>query len=188
MINWRNSKGKVLVIALLLAGLGGIGYVTYQATQECSIRAPLYEFEEERDAVDILEIFDQDWYWLVADDDYSPEFMLKYRAPKQDPLYAGRMHIKVLREQDEFVGFVSYYMKTNTLGFLNFLAIKPEFRGKRYADQLMRYAIDDMKRMGATRIDLITRPSNTSAQKVYNRMGFVLTRQDGDYVSFSLSI
>lgn len=183
----NNNTGfikKLLIAVAITCGLGGVGYLAYrhQYTQQYQ---SIIEFDEARDTQEILDLFEQNWYWLVADDDYSPEFMLKYRAPKQDVIWAGRMHIKVLREHDQFIGFIAYYMKANNVWFLNFLAIKPEFRGKRYADRLMRYALDDMRAMGAARVDLITRPSNTSAQKVYNRNGFELTDQEGDYVFFS---
>lgn len=151
-------------------------------------RGPIYEFNYERDAKPILEIFDKDWYWLVADsrEHYSPELMLKYRAPKQNRMYEGRMQIKVLRnEQDQFVGFAAYYPKSKDVWFFNFLAIKPEFRGKRYADKLMACALADMKARGAQEIALITRPSNKAAQSVYRRFKFQETFNDGEYIGFT---
>lgn len=174
---------KILIsIGFFLVIAGGVWH--YRSVQ----RGPIYEFNYERDAQSILSIFDTDWYWLVADsrDQYSPEFMLKYRAPKQNRMYEGRMYIKVLRnEQDQFVGFAAYYPKTNDVWFFNFLAIKPEFRGKRYADKLMDYALKDMKAKGAKQITLITRPTNKAAQSVYRRFKFQETFNDGEYVGFT---
>jgi ribosomal protein S18 acetylase RimI-like enzyme len=184
-MNKSSWMRRLALTCVLLGLLSGIGYGVYWYA--ClSSRVPVYEFDPKRDTKPILDIFERDWYWLVANDDYSPEFMLEYRAPKQDPLFAGRMRIKVLREKDQFVGFAAYYMKNNKLGFLNFVDINPEFRGKRYAEQLVRYAINDMKSMGAQRIDLVTRPSNVSAQALYKRLGFILTGQDPDFVFYTL--
>lgn len=166
---------------MLTAIAGGAWYV---ATN----RGPIYEFEYDRDAPGILNIFDTDWYWLVAEsrEYFSPEFMLKYRAPKQNRFLSGRMQIKVLRDpKDQLIGFAAYYPKTKDTWFFNFLAIKPEFRGKRYADKLMQYALDDMKAKGAKEVSLITRPSNKAAQSVYRRFKFKETFNDGSYVGFN---
>lgn len=143
-------------------------------------RGPIYDFDPARDTQDILQVFERDWYWLVSSDDYSPEFMLKYRAPGRNPLYIGRLRIKVLRENDAFVGFTAYYMKTSDLGFLLFLAVDPEFRGKGYGDTLTRYALNDLIRMGTKRIRLVTRTDNIPAQKLYSRMGFRETSRDDE--------
>ena len=174
------NRTKILFSLIFLATIGsGLWY--YHTAD----RGPIYEYQANRDTQDILSLFKSDWYWLVADDEYSPEFMLKYRAPRQDRMYEGRLRIKVLREGDQFIGFSAYYMKTKTIGFINFIAIKPAFRGKRYADILMRDALDGLINMGATEIQLVTRPTNINAQKVYRRFNFEETYNDGEFVYFT---
>jgi len=74
-------------------------------------RGPIYDFDPVRDTQEILSIFENNWHWLISSEDYSPEFMLKHRAPSKDPLYVGSLHIKVLREQNKLAGFTAYYMK-----------------------------------------------------------------------------
>lgn len=175
---------KITLTAVVLAAGIGVGFFIYRSTEMASSGA-IQEFDPTRDTKPILAIFERDWYWLVAGDDYSPEFMLAHRAPKQDPLYAGRMRIKVIRDDGTLIGFVAYYMKNDKLGYLNFVDINPEYRGKRYAEKLVRYAMDDMKTMGAKKIDLVTRPSNANAQALYRRLGFVLTQQDPEFVFYS---
>ena len=177
------TRNKILLSLACLASLGaGVWY--YQSIEN----GPLYEYQEERDTQDILSLFKSDWYWLVADDEYSAEFMLKYRAPKQERMYSGRMRIKVLREDDQFIGFAAYYMKSPTLGYLNFVAIKPELRGKKHATTLTKYAIDDMIKSGAKKIDLVTRPSNIAARKLYNRFDFKEVFNDGEFVYYSFNV
>ena len=145
-------------------------------------------YQDERDTM-ILDIFKTDRYWLVSSQDYDPEFMLKNRAPnKDDARYFGKLNIKVLYEKDEFVGFVAYYMKNFFIGQMLFIDVKSEFRGKGYAQQLMKYAIDDMKKMGATIISLVTRTSNESAQKLYKRLGFNVSFEEDGYVYFELKM
>lgn len=174
---------KKIILGFVLAISLGAGVWYYTATD----RGPIYEFNYDRDSKEILNIFDKDWYWLVADsrDQYSPDFMLKHRAPRSSRMWAGRMHLKVLREKDQFVGFTAYYKKSDDTWFFNFLAIKPEFRGKKYASKLVEYALDDMKSRGAKQINLITRPSNKAAQATYRKAGFTETFNDGEYVGFT---
>ena len=114
-------------------------------------------------------------------------FMLKNRAPNmRDSRYFGKLNIKVLRENDQFIGFVAYYMKNFFIGQLLFLAVKPEFRGKGYAQKLMQYAIEDLKKQGATMITLVTRTSNVAAQAVYKKAGFHVSHEEDGYVYFEL--
>lgn len=165
---------KSFLVAVSIAALGiGIYYVH-------TPRGPIYEYDEARDTQDILNLFRKNWYWLTASDDYSPEFMLKHRAPNKSQMYLGQLRIKVLREKDTFVGFSAYYMKAKDLGFILFVAVEESMRGKRYGEQLMRQAIDELGKMGAKRIDLVTRTNNYSGQKLYTRLGFQETLRDSE--------
>jgi ribosomal protein S18 acetylase RimI-like enzyme len=174
---WLKVPGSLLVLGLLIAGVLFL---------KKSSKNPIEDFNDVRDTQEILKIFERDRYWLLANEDYSPEFMLKYRAPNQDIKYMGRLHIKVLRELDKFVGFTAYYMKTPTHGFLLFLAVNPEFRGrdKGYAEKLLRYALGQLKNMGAEQVQLCTRTDNVRAQKLYRRVGFYEISRDGGFMYF----
>ena len=182
MRQWLKERIGIILVACFL--LGGIGSTAWYFLSPSS--GPIYTFDYDRDAQEILQRFDADWYWLVAQsrDEYSPEYMLKYKAPHQNPLYAGRMKIYVARQEDQFVGFITYYMKNKEDGFLNFVDVKPEFRGKGYAQQLVQFALKDFKKMGAKRVSLITRPSNENARKLYTRLGFQETFNDGQFVGY----
>ena len=177
----QRTLKKLLLGGLVLAALStGIGYYLWIP------RGPIYEFKYERDAAGILDLFKTDRYWLVASEEYSPEFTLKYRAPNRDPRYLGQLNIKVLRQNDAFVGFTAYYMKKRELGLILFLAVKPEFRGKGYGQQLTKYATDELIGLGAKQINLVTRTSNLKAQALYNRLGFYETlRDDEGFVYFT---
>lgn len=133
------------------------------------------DFNYQRDHAAIREIFDRDWDWLipVGKDEYSLDLLLKDRAPQQNPLYAGRLYIKVAREQDQLIGFVAYYSKKQTEWFFNFLDVNPEYRNKGYARKLAKAAIADMVSRGAQRITLVTYPHNERALNLYKSLGFV---------------
>jgi ribosomal-protein-alanine N-acetyltransferase len=90
----------------------------------------------------------------------------------------------VLRENNVFIGFIAYYMKKPQEGFVLFVSVKEEFRGKRYAEQLMKYAFCDLRRQGARSVWLITRLSNLRAQALYRRLGFYELQHDEEFIYF----
>ena len=164
-----NNKTKkiILIISLALATCSGIGtYFYYQNVSQ----GPIYDFNPTRDTQGIMDIFNQNWYWLLASEESSPAFMIKYRTPNTNPLYFGSLHIKVLYQEGRLAGFTAYYMETPQQGRLLFLAVAHEFRGKGYGKVLAEYAMKQMFAMGATHIALWTRVSNLPAQRIYKEL------------------
>jgi len=180
--SWK-KRGIFVGITTVVLSIGILYYVLAPS-------GPIYDFDEARDTEEILKIFEDDWYWLIESEDYSPEFMLENRAPGKDPLYVGSLHIKVLREQDKLIGFAAYYMKKKRLCQLLFLAVSSTFRGKGYGEQLVRYVLEDAVNLGADRVYLVTRTANFPAQRLYNRVGFtqVGIREDGEFVHFEYDL
>ena len=182
-------RKKIIKATAIMIGISFAATVIYYYLPQPQhvISEPISTYQEDRDTKEILDIFKTDRYWLVSSPDYSPEFMLKNRAPsKQDARYFGKLNIKVLYEGDQFIGFAAYYLKNFFIGQILFLAVKPEFRGKGYAQQLMRYAIADLKKQGATIITLVTRSENKPAQGVYKKLGFTLSHEEDGFVYFEL--
>lgn len=151
---------------------------------------PIVDFDEQRDTQEILKIFNRDRYWLTTSQDYSPEFMLKYHAPNQSLQYMGQLKIKVWWEQHKFVGFTAYYMEKPQVGILLFIDVNPEFRGKekKYAQRLVQYVINALRKMGAQRVQLVTRTDNLPAQGLYRRVGFYETSRDNVLVYFQYDV
>ena len=145
-----------------------------------SVDSEIIAFDLKRDGKDIMAIFDRDWDWLIPGDrdSFSPELMLAYQAPMQNPMYAGRLKIKVIRDGDNLVGFVAWYMKDPEKGFLNFVVVNPEYRGKGYADKLVRHAMDQMIKEGAKKLTMVTWPYNVRARKVYDRLGWKVVKEE----------
>jgi ribosomal protein S18 acetylase RimI-like enzyme len=159
---------KYIVITLICVVGISLAFREYQAAQHPHI----YPFNASRDTQPILNLFDQNWHWLVSSDDYSPEFTLKYLAPSRDPRYVGKLHISVLRQHNQLMGFVAYYMKKPDFGFLLFLAVDQKFRKNQYGETLLRYGLQQLADMGAKRIQLLTRLTNLPARRLYERVGF----------------
>lgn len=175
----QNSKWfKIGALSVILAlGLGALyNYLPQQQPQAISF------FEEQRDLKDIHNIFKNNWYWLIASfPTYEPQYvdyMFKNKAAGLDPRHVGSLNIKVLRDGSELVGFVAYYMENWYEGRILFLAVNEKFRGKGYAEQLMKDAFGELKTLGATKLVLLTRVDNVRAQKIYNRLGFKEIKRD----------
>ncbi len=175
----RYSWIKTVIVAISIAVGAGIAHYHYSAREQ----GPIYTFQEKRDLEDMNALFVKDWYCL-SNREYAREnidFALKTHSPNEyEPRYFGKMHIKVLREQGKLVGFVTYYMVNFYEGKVLFLAVNPEYRGKRYGEKLLRYAVDDLFSNGATVVRLVTRTANFSAQKLYKRFGFQVTNPDDE--------
>jgi len=182
-----NKFVKQVVLVVGIVFVLGVGIWLYRGTAY-----NIYEFDKDRDTQDILVLFKKDWYWLMGSPAQYDERLvldyLTYRTPEMNPLYAGRMQIKVMRIENKFAGFIAYWRKTANLGKITFLYVQSEMRGKRYGQQLLAYAIDDLKRMGVKRVRLFTRTNNSAAHKLYNRFGFKETSRDGKYVYFEYVI
>lgn len=176
----RSYLKKIALGVGLLAILGaGFAFYHYQSQHEI-----VQDFNESRDTQFILDAFKRDWYWLVEGFDFSPEYMLKYRAIKSRPDLKKKVTIKVAYQDKKPVGFIVYWPKSFYLGFINFVDIEPEFRSKGWAYKLFDYAVKDLIKNGITRIELLTRATNYSAQKLYIRYGFKETRRDDGFVYY----
>jgi ribosomal protein S18 acetylase RimI-like enzyme len=166
-----NEKIKNIIVMVALASALGIGgwYSVFAQHQP-----HLVDFVYERDNAAVRTLFMREWDWLVPvpPEDYSLDLVLKHRAPQQNPLYAGRLHIKVLRQGEQLLGFVAYYLKGAEDWFFNFLAVDPTSRGKGYGERLARAALNDMIARGARRITIVTYPFNERALRLYTRLGF----------------
>lgn len=174
---------KIILASVIVAAFGG--GIWYYSSR---VQTPIYDFDFTRDTEPILDMFKKDWYWLDASrDEYAPEYViykLKNRTPHINPLYTGTMRIKVLRENNQLVGFITYHKEGADSGRILYLGVHAEMRGKRYGELLARYAIDDLIAMGSKKIRLVTRTDNLAAQKLYTRLGFVETSRSDGFVSF----
>jgi ribosomal protein S18 acetylase RimI-like enzyme len=183
-------KRIALVVLLTLVGGGISYYLTHQKSTPSAIeQGPIVDYNEVRDRADILKIFVEEKHWLLSSDDYDADFMLKYKAPNENPLYFGKAHIKSYLENGQFAGFSVYYKKTPNEGTILFIAVKPEFRNRGIAKKLTQAAIDDLKRLGSSRVTILTRTQNVRAQAVYTKLGFHEINRDSDgYVYYDMDV
>ena len=177
---FKSTSARLTLFVLVL----GIALVVGRGA--CAPRSgiALKDYEVARDYKQAIELFERNRYWLTADPKSPVEYSFSTLSPNKDPRYRGTMTIKVLRNNGDLVGFIAYYMKSPVFGFVLYVAVDERYRGKKLADKLMKHALDDLISRGAQRIELITRPTNISAQRVYERIGFHELGRDNTYVFY----
>ena len=69
-------------------------------------------------------------------------------------------------------------------GWLNYLAVLPEYQKKGYGRKLVEKAIIELEKLGCLKLNVQIRESNISAVRFYERLGF----KDDHVVSFGLRL
>lgn len=176
----QRIKKIIFLISLTLAISGGIGTYIYYVIKN---QGPIYNFDPIRDTQAVINIFEKNKYWLLANPQSSPAFMIKHRTYDPNPLHFGSLHIKVLYEKDKLAGFTAYHLGDSSQeGRILFVAVDNDFRGKGYGKILTEYAMKELFAMGVTHIALWTRVGNLAAQHIYKNLGFKEVFDEGGYI------
>jgi ribosomal protein S18 acetylase RimI-like enzyme len=170
---------RTVKILVMISGLAVGSYYGYQAVQKYAAQqGAIRSYGTPQDEAFIKNQFKENWYTLIATPTYDVDFMLQKKAPNdREPQFFGKMAIKMLYENNQPIGFITYYMQTSYQGDILFLVIGKDHRGKRHGEKLLNYAFDELKKQGAKTVKIFTRTENTSAQKLYTRIGFVETHR-----------
>jgi len=177
---FKKTLYLLALVSALCIGIGGY----YVATHYYGITP--YQPQDEQALTDIVRT---DWYWLVSEDstDFSTEYMFAHRAAV--PSYPDNsLNIYVYRMHGKPVGFVTYYRDKGCRGRVQFLAVDREHRQKGYARKLLTFALEDALCHGMCIVELVTRVSNHSAQRLYRKLGFKQTWQAEGFVGFEKSL
>jgi ribosomal protein S18 acetylase RimI-like enzyme len=150
------------------------------------------EYQDARDRTNVIEIFRQNWWWLIAGRDFSQKYvedMLDKKTPNKNSRLIGSLKFRTLRVGDQLAAFSVFYMENKNTGRLLFLVTDENHRKKGYAELLVQETVRVMKNMGAKRIWLLTRASNERAQRLYRKLGFQEFLYDPDgFVYFEIII
>lgn len=87
-----------------------------------------------------------------------------------------------LVQENRVIGYMGLWFILEE-GHITNVAIAPEFRGHHLGEFLMRSVMQQMFDEGMERMTLEVRPSNLPAQKLYERLGFVLAGRRKGYYS-----
>ncbi len=175
---------------LLAAAIATAGY--YWLTQRTSSE-PIYPYDAALDRAALIEIFKPNFFWLTDDPDEqhaleSFEHTLDHRASSRRPGDAGDLHIYVYRDDEGTKGFVSYYRTSWSSAKILYIAVGDAYRRRGYAEKLMQFVLNEIKRQGFNHVELVTRVVNQRAQGLYKKFGFKQGWNDGTLVSFERTL
>jgi ribosomal protein S18 acetylase RimI-like enzyme len=57
-------------------------------------------------------------------------------------------------------------------GWINYLAVNPEYQRRGYGEHLVQKGIDELRKMGCLKVNLQVRKTNTSVISFYKHLGF----------------
>ncbi|HHY68647.1 MAG TPA: ribosomal protein S18-alanine N-acetyltransferase [Bacillota bacterium] len=83
-------------------------------------------------------------------------------------LYA---HYFVARHEEEIVGYFGMWVILDEAHITN-ICVNPKYRRQGIGEQMLRFAFDKAKELGASQMTLEVRVSNHAAQNLYRKLGF----------------
>lgn len=174
---------KIITISIL----GSIILLAFFGFIHCSKSTKIDDFDPQRDTAGILKNFNEDWYWLVAEEvKLDVSYLLETRSPNDfEPQYHGKLIIKVIREHGQAVAFTTYHLLTPDVGRIQFVSVARSARGKGYGRALTDYAVHDLLSMGCKEVVLSTRTNNSKSRYIYEQYGFKITSMSDRFVYYS---
>ena len=82
----------------------------------------------------------------------------------------------VYMEGDEVVGYVAAEMQSAGSGYIDYLGVRSDHRGRGVGRVLVQAATDRLNELGATSVNLTVRESNVAARALYDSLGFSTER------------
>ncbi|GAA0599370.1 ribosomal protein S18-alanine N-acetyltransferase [Virgibacillus siamensis] len=101
-----------------------------------------------------------------------------YAAPWPEDIFLQEVtsnhyaHYYVVVADGRIVGYAGMWLVIDDAQITN-IAIDPEFRGRKFGQQLFYYTMEQAVLMGAKRLSLEVRESNIAAQRMYRKFGLV---------------
>ena len=93
-----------------------------------------------------------------------------------DIIASDNVHLFMAESDGEIIGMLSiatYKIPTGIKVWIEDVVIDGSQRGKGLGEELMQFAIDYSKTLGARSVGLTSRPSRIAANKLYQKIGFV---------------
>lgn len=89
-------------------------------------------------------------------------------------------NLYVLEKNNEIVGYIGFWILFDQAQITT-IAVKEKYRGNYFGDKLLLFAINNIKSYMCENITLEVRKSNVTAQKLYEKHGFVKLGERKNY-------
>jgi diamine N-acetyltransferase len=122
------------------------------------------------------------------------EDQMKFVASNENGLALAYAHKEMeprgIYNGDEMVGFVMYAKDPDDgLYYINRLMIDEKHQGRGFGTEALKILLGQLRNSGVLSVDILHKPDNYSAIRIYERLGFVLTDETlGDDVISTLDL
>ena len=179
-----DKRMKIISIscaALVVVTLGVFGVYKFR-------QGRIVDFKPLRDTKAILDNFEDNKYWLLAEElwgKFDVKKMLETRSPNENPQYQGKLIIKVVREGADTVAFTTYYRMSPEIGWIQFVSVNRDARGHGYGRLIVDHDVKEFFKQGCREVRLLTRLNNKWARRIYEAYGFVAYQNDDRFIYYS---
>jgi ribosomal-protein-alanine N-acetyltransferase len=88
---------------------------------------------------------------------------------------------RVVTPEEKLVGFAFVMVNESAAAHLTTIGVAPEHRRRRIAAKLLEHVEDSLRKREVATLMLEVRVSNTSAQDLYRRTGYIVVQRIGKY-------
>jgi ribosomal-protein-alanine N-acetyltransferase len=82
-------------------------------------------------------------------------------------------YVAVSEPEQAIIGYIMFWLIEDE-GQINNIAVHPDFQGRGIGKEILRFALDKIRRLGGMFVTLEVRQSNAAAISLYEKMGFTL--------------
>jgi ribosomal protein S18 acetylase RimI-like enzyme len=135
-------------------------------------------YEATRDYEPLVRIMTENHFWISERQEMSPQRVLTWRAPMDNPERKGEAAIDVVQSDEETAGFITYFKKSPKVGYIWMMAVDKPYRGQGLAKKLMERALSELKAQKVSYVTIFARTINEPAIRLYKKMGFLEQHRD----------
>jgi ribosomal protein S18 acetylase RimI-like enzyme len=179
------TKKNYAIGSFITAIIGAFAVWYYVSHRPCEGVQP---YDAARDREFVIKLFKDNWDWLIASENYLVEFMLDNKASSQDPASAGNLQLFTLCSDGKPVGFTAFYRKNFYKAQILFLVVPESERRKGYAEKMLKFDLEELKRQGFSLAQILTRLDNIRAQNLYKKLGFTEYWRDDRFMRLELPL
>lgn len=141
----------------------------------------MYPYDKNLDRAFILQQFEHDRFWLVADESaaYNPADTLDTGIHQ---FVRAKTYYFMYYQDKKPVGFISYYYESPFFAKIQFVYVDKDHRRQGIAEKMIRYVLERQRKEGAHSVEILTRLINTGALTLYEKLGFKKLYDTGKYI------
>lgn len=141
----------------------------------CYATISFVPFNAQNDMHAVTTLIKAEWHKLFFQPDYDPIMinkMLLHNKPGNYKHPDKKLYTLVVKNDETFVGFVTYYYVTPTIGHIELLAVDKKFRAQGIGKKIIEYTMAILAEKGAQTIQLYVYKTNPKAIEFYSHLGF----------------